>query len=340
MRARICCVALAVALMPAAASAQDGLRSASLPERTLGPSPPPMHEDVFRARPGRIARIRTAHCCRCSVLRPSRCIHTCSRSSWCRCPAKPLNRRASRRRAPSGAIHHRVPGRPKTFYMIPGCTSAIAGPSPSRSLPAAVFPPSHRPAVVTDEGGYRSALYVSRVTSLSVALKHASFDLSDGSTLAYTLRAAPKTAAPRIALIHSLALDRSVWDGVIERLDDADVLPTTAAAMALRSPGRAHSRRNSLRATSPSCSTTSAGSRRRSPAARWGAAWRWRLAGFIRSAATALGLIDTTAWYGPEAAENLQGARGCRARQGHGRALRFSVDPLVLRRVPRQHPRC
>jgi hypothetical protein len=48
MRARLCCLTLAIGLMPAAASAQDGLRSASLPERRLGTTP---REDVFRARP-------------------------------------------------------------------------------------------------------------------------------------------------------------------------------------------------------------------------------------------------------------------------------------------------
>ena len=42
------------------------------------------------------------------------------------------------------------------------------------------------------------------------------FRTSDGATIAYTVHARP--GAPRVALLHSLALDRSIWDGVVERL--------------------------------------------------------------------------------------------------------------------------
>src|SRR5687767_9471921 len=59
----------------------------------------------------------------------------------------------------------------------------------------------------------------------TVALKHTTHTLSDGATIAYTLRAAPQPGAPKLALIHSLALDRSIWDGVVRRLDsEADIL--------------------------------------------------------------------------------------------------------------------
>src|SRR6185503_14550218 len=43
-----------------------------------------------------------------------------------------------------------------------------------------------------------------------------------GTMLSITHRPSPEAGAPRLALIHSLALDRSVWDGVVDRLD-ADV---------------------------------------------------------------------------------------------------------------------
>ena len=42
----------------------------------------------------------------------------------------------------------------------------------------------------------------------------------DGATIAYTLRAAAP-GKPNLALIHSLALDRSVWEPVVERIGDA-----------------------------------------------------------------------------------------------------------------------
>src|SRR5271167_4801023 len=51
----------------------------------------------------------------------------------------------------------------------------------------------------------------------------------DGLSIAYTLHATSRPgelpARRRIALIHSLALDRSIWDGVVPRLiPHADVL--------------------------------------------------------------------------------------------------------------------
>ncbi len=47
----------------------------------------------------------------------------------------------------------------------------------------------------------------------------------DGAELQYTLHESGKPGAPRLTLIHSLALDRSVWDGVIAALGGrADVL--------------------------------------------------------------------------------------------------------------------
>ena len=36
----------------------------------------------------------------------------------------------------------------------------------------------------------------------------------DGLALAYGIAPAPRAGAPRIALLHSLALDRGFWNGV------------------------------------------------------------------------------------------------------------------------------
>lgn len=41
---------------------------------------------------------------------------------------------------------------------------------------------------------------------------------SDGCEISYTLHAGAGSSAPRIALVHSLALDRSIWDGVVAEL--------------------------------------------------------------------------------------------------------------------------
>jgi 3-oxoadipate enol-lactonase len=64
--------------------------------------------------------------------------------------------------------------------------------------------------------------------SASVTSSSGSATASDGASIAYTLHEAPRDGAslrPRIALIHSLALDRHFWDGVVPLLTPhADVL--------------------------------------------------------------------------------------------------------------------
>ena len=44
------------------------------------------------------------------------------------------------------------------------------------------------------------------------------FKTADGCDIGYTVHAAKTAGAPRLALIHSLAMDRSFWDGVIAEL--------------------------------------------------------------------------------------------------------------------------
>jgi 3-oxoadipate enol-lactonase len=52
-----------------------------------------------------------------------------------------------------------------------------------------------------------------------------SFKTSDGCEIAWTLHNTSGAAAPRVALVHSLALDRSIWDDVVQALSgDVQVL--------------------------------------------------------------------------------------------------------------------
>lgn len=51
------------------------------------------------------------------------------------------------------------------------------------------------------------------------------FQTSDDCSIAYTLRAARNPGLPRVVLVHSLALDASLWNGVVARLAiHADIL--------------------------------------------------------------------------------------------------------------------
>jgi PEGA domain len=58
MRGRLCCVIAAVLLASSAGSAQDGLRSASLPERTPQQPIPPPPTDLYRVPPDTYMKLR------------------------------------------------------------------------------------------------------------------------------------------------------------------------------------------------------------------------------------------------------------------------------------------
>jgi 3-oxoadipate enol-lactonase len=142
---------------------------------------------------------------------------------------------------------------------------------------------------------------------VTVALKHSALTLSDGAMLAFTLRASPKPGAPKLALIHSLALDRSIWDSVVQRLEsDADILtydcrghglsdrrpqPYTAELFA-RDLSELLDHVGWEQATIGGCSM--------------GGCVALAFGGLYPRRAGALGLIDTTAWYGPNAVANFR----------------------------------
>jgi 3-oxoadipate enol-lactonase len=128
------------------------------------------------------------------------------------------------------------------------------------------------------------------------------FQTSDDCPIAYTLRAARNPGLPRIVLIHSLALDASMWDAVVARLAvHADILTYDC-----RGHGRSGKRAQGFtmprfardlmelfdhvgwqNAVAAGCSM--------------GGCVAQALAGLYHSRVSALGLIDTTAWYGEDA---------------------------------------
>jgi hypothetical protein len=141
MRRRICCVALAMTLVPLAASAQDGLRSASLPERAVRPPVRPVREDPFRARPDTYRpdpnrlpfpgfgffgpQFVYPYSQPIIVVQiPRDTVEPARASAPAPAPVQPP--------APYVAG---VPGRPKTFYVIPGCYAGDRRPEPESLAP-------------------------------------------------------------------------------------------------------------------------------------------------------------------------------------------------------------
>jgi 3-oxoadipate enol-lactonase len=146
--------------------------------------------------------------------------------------------------------------------------------------------------------------------------------------LSFTHYLAPKPRASRVALIHSLALDRSVWDGVVARLkDEAEILTFDCRGhgRSPRTPGpyTTHVFARDLaelldhlgweRVVVAGCSMGG------NVAQAFAAAFPQRTA--------ALGLIDTTAWYGADAATKFK-ERADTARAG---GLRSMIDFQLTR---------
>ena len=128
------------------------------------------------------------------------------------------------------------------------------------------------------------------------------FQTSDDCPIAYTLRAARNPGLPRIVLIHSLALDASIWDDVVPRLAvHADILTydcrghgrsgkhtqTFTMARFARDAMELLDHVGWQNAIVAGCSM--------------GGCVAQALAGLHHTRVTALGLIDTTAWYGEDA---------------------------------------
>jgi 3-oxoadipate enol-lactonase len=160
------------------------------------------------------------------------------------------------------------------------------------------------------------------------------FTASDGCSIAYSLHAASPQggahARSRIALIHSLALDRSIWNGVVPLLTPhADVL--TYDCRGHGQSGRAKMRFTPelfagdlaelldhvhwVDATIAGCSM--------------GGCVAQAFAGLYPDRTPALALIDTTAWYGPTAPQDWRERAQTAASKGFQALSEFQATRWV-----------
>lgn len=136
----------------------------------------------------------------------------------------------------------------------------------------------------------------------TAARKDSTLTLSDGSTLAYSLGAAPGAGAPRLVLLHSLALDRSVWDGVVQSLEKEAHILTYDCRGHGRSDRRPRPFTAELFAKDLAELLDHVGWQNAAIAGcSMGGCVALAFGGLSPERADALGLIDTTAWYGADA---------------------------------------
>jgi 3-oxoadipate enol-lactonase len=136
---------------------------------------------------------------------------------------------------------------------------------------------------------------------IPISMPDGFFQTSDGCSIAYTLRKARNPGLPRIVLIHSLALDASIWDGVIPRLAvHADILTydcrghgrSDKRAQGFTMPRFAEDARELLDHVGWETAVVAGGS--------MGGCVAQALAGLHPNRIDGLALIDTTAWYGED----------------------------------------
>ena len=157
-------------------------------------------------------------------------------------------------------------------------------------------------------------------------MQERTFTTSDGSAISFMLPAAPQAGAPRLVLIHSLALDRSMWDGVAARLEQEAAILTYDCRGHGRSEHRAGIFTAELFARDLAELLDHVGWQHAIVAGcSMGGCVTQAFAGLYPARATALGLIDTTAWYGAEAAAQFRERAAAVRTKGMGGLADFQV---------------
>ena len=175
----------------------------------------------------------------------------------------------------------------------------------------------------------------------SITTLAGTFAAADGCSIAYTLRTAPQQSGERsrIALIHSLALDRSFWDGVVPLLaSHADVLTYDCR-------GHGKSGRAKMTFTPELFARDLAGllDHLHWPDAAvagcsMGGCVAQAFAGLYPDRTRALALIDTTAWYGPTAPEAWRERAQTAANKGLQSLAEFQATRWVSDAFRLRHP--
>jgi 3-oxoadipate enol-lactonase len=165
----------------------------------------------------------------------------------------------------------------------------------------------------------------------------------DGTSIAYALhteaRSEGSPTRPRIALIHSLALDQSIWDGVVPLLTGyADVLTYDCR-------GHGKSGRPKMKFTLELFAADLAGLLDHLgwpsvtlAGCSMGGCVAQAFAGISPDRVQALALIDTTAWYGENAPKDWRERAGTAAAKGFQALSGFQATRWVSDAFREKHP--
>jgi 3-oxoadipate enol-lactonase len=167
----------------------------------------------------------------------------------------------------------------------------------------------------------------------------AHFKTTDGCAIDYTLHAAKTPDSPRLALIHSLALDRTIWDGVVRALAGDVHVPAYDCRGHGKSdkpagPYAVEQFARDLAELFDHVAWTSAAV----AGCSMGGMVAEAFGGLYPARATGLGLIDTSAWYGAEAPKTWR-ERAEKARaDGLGGMVDFQTSRWFSDKFRAEHP--
>jgi 3-oxoadipate enol-lactonase len=165
------------------------------------------------------------------------------------------------------------------------------------------------------------------------------FTTSDNCAISYRLRPSSKAAAPRLALVHSLALDKSVWDGVADRLAGAVEILTYDCRGHGRSCRAASHFTTDLFARDLAELLDHVGWASAAVAGcSMGGCVAQAFAARFHTRAEALALIDTTAWYGPDAPKNWKERAATARSKGLAGMVDFQVTRWFSDKFRAEHP--
>lgn len=166
-----------------------------------------------------------------------------------------------------------------------------------------------------------------------------SFKTSDGCVIEYTRHVGPGADDPRVALIHSLALDRSFWNGVVAELKShAELLTydcrghgrsgreaaTFTAALFAQDLAELLDHVGWPNATIAGCSM--------------GGCIAQAFAALYPERAKAICLIDTTAWYGLDAPRQWRERAATASAEGMGALVEFQTSRWFGEAFRAAHP--
>ncbi len=155
-------------------------------------------------------------------------------------------------------------------------------------------------------------------------MSEGTYTAPDGCAISYTLHGG---TGKRLALVHSLALDRSVWDGVVS------ALKSRAQILTFDCRGHGRSGHPHIPYTAELFARDLAGlmdhigwKTAAIAGASMGGCVTLAFGGLYGSRADALGLIDTTAWYGPEAPKQFRERAAAAKAKGMAGLIDFQLS--------------